>query len=760
MPTSDSDGPLVNDLRMVAVAATAWSGCLCAAWLGGWSAAAVAAFLVVARSRQRRTTALALAVVFVGAAGCFALREGSVAASPVRPLAEERASGTFTFVVRSDPRTTSGRFGDRLLFRSRLYVVEARGMVREVRTSVLVMASTDWRGIELGERIVAKGRLSPSDSRELAAILSVRGPPRVIAGAGALLRGAEEVREGIRRAVATQPDGPRALVPALVDGDDARMSADLVEDFRTTGLTHLTAVSGTNLTLLIGFLLILARAMGVQARGLMAVGAVGVVGFVLLARTEPSVVRAAVMGSVALIGMGLGRLAGTRSLAVAVTVLLLVDPWLSRSPGFVLSVSATAGILFLGPVWRDQLATWLPRWLAEALAVPLAAQLACTPMVAALSGQVSLAAVGANLLVAPVVGPVTVFGLLGGLLAVAWEWGGQWLAAPAGWCSRWIIWVAVHGADLALPAFDVGLRPVSLVVLTATCIILGFTLGPLLGRRWPTLVVTALLCVLVTVPLPRPGWPPPRWIAVMCDVGQGDGIVIRTGVHEGLVVDAGPDPQPIDRCLERLRIDRVTAVVLTHFHADHIDGLSGVLDQRDVGAIVVTSYAEPASGADRVHRAAQAAQVPVVTAAPGEVHRRGDATWQVLAPTASPPTGSASPPNDASVVLLVEIRGVTLLLLGDQESGSQQELVRAWPDLRADVLKVAHHGSATQDSDLIGRLGSRLALVSVGEGNDYGHPAPRLLGLLRDARMQVRRTDLDGDIAVIEDGGLRVQTSR
>ena len=151
----------------------------------------------------------------------------------------------------------------------------------------------------------------------------------------------------------------------------------------------------------------------------MVVGALGVVGFVLLARTEPSVVRAAAMGSVGLIGMGHhGRRRGTRALGAAVLLLLLFDPWLALSLGFALSALATAGILWLAPGWRDRLLRWLPRWVAEAVAVPLAAQIACTPLVAAISGQVSLVAVVANLLAAPAVGPATVLGLAGGVLGL------------------------------------------------------------------------------------------------------------------------------------------------------------------------------------------------------------------------------------------------------------------------------------------------------------------------------------------------------
>src|SRR4029079_1785629 len=240
--------------------------------------------------------------------------------------------------------------------------------------------------------------------------------------------------------VPPRPSEPRALVPALVDGDDAGLPERTATDFRTAGLTHLLAVSGTNLTLVVGALLVLARAIGVRARGLVVAGALGVVGFVLLARPEPSVLRAAVMGSVALVGMGSnGRQRGPRALGLAVLGLMLFDPWLAGEVGFALSVLATAGIVFLAPGWRDALGRWLPRWVAEALSVPLAAQLACTPLVAAISGQVSLVAVLANLLAAPAVGPATVLGLAGGLVGLVSLAAGRLVAAPAAWCAGWII---------------------------------------------------------------------------------------------------------------------------------------------------------------------------------------------------------------------------------------------------------------------------------------------------------------------------------
>jgi competence protein ComEC len=517
-------------------------------------------------------------------------------------------------------------------------------------------------------------------------------------------------------------------------------------------MTHLLAVSGTNLTIILGGLLLLARWIRVRAYGLPLVGLFGVVGFVLLAGPEPSVLRAAAMGTVGVMAMGrAGPGNGVRALGLAVLVLVLAMPGLAVSIGFVLSIVATGGILVLGPPLRDALGRWLPRWPAEAVAVPLAAQLACTPVVAAFSGQVSLVAVAANIAAAPFVAPATVLGLAGGLIGLLDQTLGRLVAAPACWCADAIIAIAHRSADLPVPAVE-GVASVSgLVIVLMVSVALARYLPRILRQPVTTVGAVALLVGAVLVPVPTPGWPPHGWLLHACDVGQGDALLLRTGAHSAVVVDAGPDPRPVDRCLGRLGIGKVPVVVLTHFHADHVDGLTGVLRGRDVGRIDVSPLAEPADGVADVRRHAAARGLPVRAVTAGERTTVGPVHWQVLGPLREHPD-SASPPNDASVVLLVETAGIRILMLGDAEPPEQGDLRRAWPGLRADVLKVAHHGSARQDEELVGGLGARVALVSAGRDNDYGHPAPSTLDLLGRAGMRVLRTDRGGDVAVVLDG--------
>jgi competence protein ComEC len=394
--------------------------------------------------------------------------------------------------------------------------------------------------------------------------------------------------------------------------------------------------------------------------------------------------------------------------------------------------------------------------------VPLAAQLVCTPVVAALSDQVSIVAVVANLLVAPAVAPATVLGLLGGLLMLFLPAVGSLVGLAAGACGWWIVAVATWLARLPQAAVEWRASGASLVLLTGLCLALVPAAGWVLRRRWAALACCVAVVAVMVRPLPTLGWPPAGWVLVACDVGQGDGLVLNAGGGRAVVVDAGPDPGTMRRCLDRLDVERVPIVLLTHFHADHVDGLPGVLARRPVGEVLVTPVREPSSGALAVDAWARAADVPVRVPTYGEAGRLGELTWQVLAPREATPLPSAgSVANNASLVLLVEVAGVRILAAGDLEPEGQAAIARDVPGLSVDVLKVPHHGSRHQDGGWLTGLDARVAVVSAGEDNDYGHPAPSTLDLLEEAGTTVLRTDLRGDLAVVvgPDGELRV-TSR
>jgi len=501
----------------------------------------------------------------------------------------------------------------------------------------------------------------------------------------------------------------------------------------------------------------MARWAGVRGRALPVLGAAGLLGFLVLARPQPSVLRATVMGLVTVAALGTGRRrAGVPALCAATVGLLLVDPWLARSYGFVLSVLATAGLLVLAGPWTRTLRRWLPTPVAAAVAVPAAAQAVCAPVVVLLSAQVSLVAVPANLLVAPAVPPATVLGVLAAVTAPL----SQPVAGAVGWAAGapawWIVTVAGVAARLPGAALDWPATPVGAVLL-AVAIVGAILVARLLPRR-PRMLVPALGITVVAVVVAvgsRSPWPPAGWILVACDVGQGDALVLSAGSGTAVVVDAGPDPRVVDRCLRRLGVVRVSALVLTHPHADHVEGVAGVLRGRQVGEVVLGPPDEPADHATPLDARLAVSGVRTRRAVVGERSEVGSLRWQVLGPGRR--LVQAGEPNDASVVLLAERDGVRMLLTGDVETAGQRDLLR-WLDTDADgrsdagqvdVFKVPHHGSANQVDELFSVVGARLAIVSVGEDNDYGHPARQTLRLLNQVGARVLRTDRDGDLAIV-----------
>ncbi|MDQ0580964.1 ComEC/Rec2 family competence protein [Streptomyces rishiriensis] len=647
-----------------------------------------------------------------------------------------------------------------------------------------VRPGVSWLGLLPSTRVRVTGRLAPTlaGADRFAAVLRVRGRamPSIVREPSGAQRSAGRLRAGLREATDGLPADARALLPGLVVGDTSRITPELDEAFKATDLAHTLAVSGSNLTIILALLLGppglaqrverrgLAPRLGVPLRATALLGGALTLGFVVVCRPDPSVLRAAACGAIVLLALATGRRRSLiPALATAVLLLVLYDPWLARSYGFLLSVLATGALLTVAPRWSAALRRRrVPPRLAEALAAAGAAQALCAPVVAVLSARVSLVAVPCNLLVEFAVAPATVLGFAVLATAPVAMPVAEALAWCASWPAEWIAGVARYGA--ALPGGGVdwpgSWGGASLLALVTGGVVL---LGRRLSRHPWLCAVCGLLLLLVVVqppPLTRvlTGWPPPGWRLAMCDVGQGDATVLAAGGGAGVVVDAGPDPALVDRCLSKLGITRVPLVVLTHFHADHVAGLPGVLRGRAVGAIETTGFEEPVDQVEFVRREAAARHVPVVRAAAGERRRAGALDWEVLWPP-SHPAPRPDGPNDASVTLLVRTAGLRMLLLGDLEPPAQQALLRspAAPLVRGvDVLKVAHHGSAYQDPDLLRAAAPRLALISCGADNPYGHPAPSTVAALRAGGAAVLRTDRDGALAVAAGTGGELRVTR
>jgi competence protein ComEC len=461
------------------------------------------------------------------------------------------------------------------------------------------------------------------------------------------------------------------------------------------------------------------------------------------------------MGAIALVALASGRpRAALPALAATVTALVVLDPQLAGDPGLVLSVLATGGLLLLAPGWRDALRRrGVPRGFAEAIAVPAAAQVAVAPVIAGLSGTVSLVAVAANLVATPAVAPATVLGVLAAALSPVWLPAAELFAWLASWPAWWLVLVARAGAQVpaaALPWPDGVVGALLLAGLTVA--------GLVVCRHRRARVLVAVVAAAVVVgALPvrtvASGWPPSGGLVVACAVGQGDLVVLPVGAGQAVVVDTGPEPAAADRCLRELRVRSVPLLLISHFHADHVGGLVGVFRNRDVAAVLTPAWPEPEAGHDQVVRAAAAGGAVAQVARPGSVYRVGELTLTVLGPPHRL-TGTRSDPNNNSLVVRAETAGVRLLLTGDAEVELQQALLDqvGAGALRADILKVAHHGSSYQDPAFLAAVDPAVALVPVGADNDYGHPDPGLLARLAADGARVLRTDTDGDLAAVRNG--------
>ena len=754
------------DLRLVPPALAAWL----VAWQGrllppvlllvlaGACLLGAAVLLAVRRGPRAVVTAAVLGCAAASAAvtGAHGLTRST---GPVAALAERQAAVVVEAVLTGDPRrAVTPAAGGRELFVAnvRVELLRSGGREHRLRAPVVVLSTADgWLGLLPSQRVRLEGRLrAPERGDDVAAVLSGRGSPQVLSGPSAVQRAAGHLRAGLRRAVEPLPDAEAGLLPGLVVGDTSRLDPALEADFQTVGLTHLTAVSGTNVAIVCGAVLLLARRSGMGVRGAPVLAAVALAGFVVLARPSPSVLRAAVMGLVGLIALSTGsRRAAMPALSTAVLVLVLLDPDLAATPGFALSVLATGGLLVLAPPWREHLARHMPSWLADALAVPAAAQVACGPVVVAISAQLGLLSVPANLLAVPAVAPATVIGVLAALVAPVCLPAAQALAW-VGWLpAAWLVQVARTGARL--PGASVGWPDGA----RGALLLAGLTvvLLPLMSRRRPRLLLLATAFGVVVastgLALARPSWPPPGWFLVACDVGQGDALVLAAGAGAGVVIDAGPDPDAVDRCLRDLDVERVPLVLLTHLHADHVDGLPGVLRGREVGVVQVGPVDDPEQQRADVDEQAGAAGVPVQRAALGEQRAVGGLRWSVVAPGRAF-RGTSSDPNNSSLVLRLTVGPTSVLLTGDIEPEAQRDLLARGVDVRADVLKVPHHGSDAQDPAFLDAVGAAVALTSVGADNTYGHPSANTLGRLGAGGARSFRTDLDGDIALVHRGAV------
>lgn len=724
------------------------------------------------------------------------------------------------------------RAGTGARFELRVSEVQADGAVTRAGERWLVYAQPSIDLIrqrqdpyfQYGDRVVVEGELrepKPFDGFDYPSYLAAQGitatlfarEASVSAEGGARWRAAlysirDKLADSIERAV---PYPESSLGQALLLGKRDSLPDELVERFRGTGAAHLLAISGLH----VGVLLAMIAGTGAWLLGrqrptylILAAGAIWL--YAMVAGASPSAVRAAVMGTLYLTALGLGRPSSVLpALALAAALMTVASPSLVRQVSFQLSFAAVAGIALamsvaggIAGVPQAPTTGWWARLLggiALLAFVSGAASLATWPLVAVNFGEVALLGIPVSVLAIPAMAPALVSTMAAGLAGLAFEPLGQFLgwiaAAPlaylvgvvsvfpswtieAGWTGKPLLagYYGVLGAALlaAQPhrtrRFRQGMANVAARMRSRFGKEVANQgeghsretnqgMGP--GLRLPSpylLAATALALGIAAAIL---------WARTMggsdgllrvhfLDIGQGDSILVVTPSGQHALIDGGPDGNVVSQELAEALAGgdrRLDLVVITHFDSDHSNGLLAVMERYEVGAVLSGPLLADVGGASEWEERLERHGVSRVEVSAGHVvELDGDVRLEVLNPHASGLFGDS---NNDSVAMRLTHGEVSFLLTGDMEIEAEEKLLGSGREVESTVLKAGHHGSNTSTSErFLEAVRPKIAIISAGADNPYGHPSPEVMDRLEShmGEGNVFRTDLDGRVEVVSDG--------
>jgi competence protein ComEC len=590
--------------------------------------------------------------------------------------------------------------------------------------------------------------------------LARRGVHVVLEGDGARIVGrrggiggvADRLRAHLEATLARGTSGERrALLAGIVLGEDGGLDSELREDFEASGLMHLLAVSGQNMAITAFGVVAVARVVGVGRLAGEGLAILVVLGYALAVGWQPSVVRAAVAGVLASLAWIVARPRDRwHALAVGALVLLVWMPTSALEPGFQLSFAAVAAIFVVLPRAAGVPDAYpVPRGLWDVTVVAVACGAVTAPIVWLHFGAVALWTVPANVAAEPAMPPLIGLSLTAAAIEPVLPGASVALAWLAGWCAAWIALVArvVAGwpaAQVRSPVALLGLCAVAAFVVVLRRLPPYRRRAAAAGALSLVLAVGAAACAL----RPLPAWEPPAGLRVtFLDVGQGDGILLEAP-GAAVLVDQGPPEADVAGQLRRLGVRSLTAIVLTHPQRDHVGGAAAVLRRLRVSTVLDPALASDGPEHDAAIAAARGRQVPVEMVRAGDVLRLGRLRLRVLWPDG--PGLQSEDPNLNATVMLASYGTTDILLTADAES----EVTRRLPLRSVEILKVAHHGSEDPGlPELLRLLRPRIAVISVGAGNDYDHPRPETVAALAAVPgLLTLRTDLDGRIVVESDG--------
>ncbi len=582
-----------------------------------------------------------------------------------------------------------------------------------------------------------------------------------------------------------------SLLNGILLGIETGIPRALYEKFNLTGTSHVIVISGSNIALIAGiFLLLGQRVFGKRYAPPLAI--VGVIIYTFLVGADAAVSRAAVMGTVFVVGISVGRPSlAINSLFFSALILSLINPLILWDVGFQLSFMATLGLIVLVPPLERATFGLLKRHLKteqvglamallnELLIITLAAQIITGPLIVYHFGRLSIISLLTNLLILPVQPPIMIVGGLAALAGMLWLPLGQ-LAGWLVWLPlAWSVWVVELTARLPYASLDLGRFPFWLLVLMYAAIAAGIwwanqpredevvrprfalpEIGSLTTRLWVGGAgVVALLVWLAVLALPDG-----RLHVAFLDVGQGDAILITLPDGRQILLDGGPSVTELNWRLgqEMPFWDRTLEVVInTHPDSDHLGGLVSLLDRYRVEQVLVTDIEGTGELYQEWETELAEAQLAPTTGQAGMQLALGDGiTATILNPGRT--MAGMDEPNNRSIVLRLQCGQISFLLPGDIEQPVERKLVQTKVPLAATVLKSPHHGSNTSSSDtFLEAVNPQIVVISVGKDNGFGHPAPEVLERYAERGLTILRTDERGTIEFSTDGEkLWVETRR
>lgn len=552
-------------------------------------------------------------------------------------------------------------------------------------------------------------------------------------------------------------DGKGAVLLGILFGDTSEIAEDTLENFRATGLSHVLAVSGLHVGILIGVCVLFACLLRLSPLNRVIIICLSVAFYSAITLGRPSILRALLMTMAGSAAWFLGRKNNLlSSVSFAALALLAYDPFMLYDIGFQLSFAATLGVILLAPVFEGVMSD-VPLGLKKSIVLSVSAQVAVAPFLISYFGEVSQIGVLANLLVVPALAPILTLGLMASILSLISLTLAESVCLIVAPIVSYVLWITK--ALAAIPGAAIYFHSNSLLFFVGYFLVLlvGIQAVKFYKPRidFPRLIILFLIvAVIFTWTQATKNPVPDRLVVTFLDVGQGDSILIQTPEGATVLVDGGESSSILKTELLQRGVRKIDMLVLTHPHADHVGGLVWVVKNLKVEQVLDSGQPHTLYHYKDFLKTIDKRKIAYKLARQGQNFLVGEyLEVEVLHPQENLISGTRSDLNNNSVVLKLTYGEFDLLLPGDIEEEPESLICESGLDIHVDVLKVSHHGSAhSLGNEFFKKVSPEVAIISVGGANPFGHPAKSTINKLKKSQVRIYRTDKDGTITITSDG--------